>query len=230
MKNKLIFLLIFISTISWGQSKIFFVNLYYSDLDVRLGDENNYIFKMINLSSYNATYLLPTTRPGNYNLYFKLSTSDTWIAWGNEKGEKYNCLVEENKSHCILAGTDGNMQFFTMDEEKNTGPKICFINGSDSKLNRMEISETWKKNVAYAFEGLEKNLISNFLAFNEGEYSIYWQFPGGQERSNSYFYIPDESGNSPLIFEFRNENYYIFMAFTESREDYGRLITITPQS
>lgn len=225
----IVFLMIFVlvGTGVFGATKIFYVNLFDDDVDVRLGDEDDYIFRMIGLEAFSSTYLLETDETGSFKLYFKLNSEDEWYYWVDDDDSPYYCSVERGKSYCILIGWDGRPEYFELNESRSGYPKVCFLNGSRSELTRMEVANEWRdSDIAFA-NNLSTNTITNFVAIDPGNYSLFWQFPE-QEDYDEYYYYPDDSGEYAEVFSFREDNYYLFLAYTVGRTDYAILYNITP--
>ena len=79
-----VFLIFSIVLIFPAKAKIFFLNLYDQNADVRLGEEKDFVFLMEGLKPYQASRLLNTTNTGSYTLYFKESSSKEWFYWSDE--------------------------------------------------------------------------------------------------------------------------------------------------
>lgn len=222
------------STNVWSQlraskaSKICFINLYNEKVDVRLGEETSYVFIMEGLDPFTSTYLLKTSGYGEYKLYYKLSSEKKWDYWVDKKDVPYYCAVESGKSHCIVIDADGNANYFTLTEYEGPGARVCFFNGSDTKMSRMEVGTDWNDETVAYTEDLDSFVISNFVTIKSGNYSIFWQFPS-QKRNSTWFYYPDSSGKNKEIFDFKNGSYYLFLAYTKGRDDYAVLYNITPR-
>ncbi|MCG8570569.1 MAG: hypothetical protein MJB14_10555 [Spirochaetes bacterium] len=221
---------IIILSLSFGQSrvaKIFYVNLYSVPVDIRLGDEDNYIFYRDALESYDSTYLLEVEDFGDYMLYFKTSGEKEWYYWGDDNSQPYYCEVRSGKTHCIVVGVDGRLAYYFLEEPRGKGPKICFLNGTDSELSTMEVGKEFGDyDVAYV-EDLSQDTVTNFVVFKEGRYSLYWEFPW-QKNRNKYFFYPDETGMEPERILFENNRYYLFLAYSADQDDYAFYIDITP--
>jgi len=216
------------------EAKIFYVNLFTDDVDVRLGEEDNYIFISNNIGSFTATYMLKTKEFGNYKLYFKKSSDDKYFYWSDNNKKPILNKVEAGKNYCILIDSDGIPHFWELTEKNDNGTNICFLNGTDSILTRMAIGSEWSDKedpsdvLVTWIDNLDKDMISSFANVEGGDYSCFWQFPN-QKKKNIWYYYPDDSGENPEVFNFENGKYYIFFAFTEGRKDYAKLVEITPQ-
>jgi hypothetical protein len=209
--------------------KIFYVNLYDKAVDVRLGTTNNYVFIMNGLGPNKATYMVNASSTGSYGLYFKVSTKDEWTLWTDENDKAYSCDVENNKDNCIVTGTDGHVEFFTLEEADNdAGAKVCFFNGTESKLPRMEVGSVWGTPKAY-IDDLSPNAVSTFVTITPGDYSIFWQFPE-QKKKDKYYFNTGSDNKTAEKYTFENGDYFLFLTYSDGRTDYGTLYTITPPS
>lgn len=206
-------------------AKICFVNIYEQTLDVRLGEEDNYVFLMEGLEPFLTTRLLNTTNYGNYILYFKLSSEKDWQFWG-ENDQPYYCEVEAGNNYSIVAGYDGTMSYYSMSENASEGAKVCFFNGTSEKIARMEVGKDWnEKTVAY-IDNIPSDIISTFVTVTPGNYSLFWQFPS-QVRIDEYYFYPTEDGQLE-VFYLGKGKYYLFLAFTIGRDDRVEFYDITP--
>lgn len=210
-------------------TKIFFVNLYAENVDVQLGEENNFVFKMEGLEPYSSTYMLKTTKTGQYKLYFKKSSDSEYFFWSKDGTTPIKCDVEAGKSHCILIDYNGAAEYFTLEENFQNGASVCFLNGSDSLLTKMEVGTDWETNTVAFVEDLDVYMITNFVTFNPGKYSLFWQYPAQKEKKR-WFYLLNSSGKDKEILNFTNGSYYLFLAYTDGRNDYAKLINITPKN
>jgi hypothetical protein len=229
--KKLLLILIMLGSISLlaAQAKIsrvFFVNLYNEPVDVRLGDEDDYIFLMEDLNPNVTTYLVESKLPGEYQLWYKLPSDEEWFYWSDPEGYPYTCLVENDKAYCISMDVNGWINFTTLDIESRGGSKVCFFNGTGSKLSSMQVGRNWGNADQEALD-LEPYAMTNFLAVTPGKKSLYWQFPD-QVASSRYYYYPDTTGKAAEIFDFKIDNYYLFLAFTDESIDKMILYNITP--
>ena len=227
----LAFFLILTSSPVWAQvgrpSKIFYVNLFPDPVDVRLGDSENYVFKVERLEPNSVTYYVETTDFGDYVLYFKLSAEDEWIEWADDEGYLYDCPVNPGELQSIIIGLDGAVDYYSLTADRNPGAKICFINGSDTQLSKMEVGvEFGDDNVAF-IEDFNPMEISNFVTASSGVYSLFWQFPS-QQVNEEYYYYPNDSGDDYKLFDFEEGRYYVFLVYTVSRDDYAVRYDITP--
>jgi hypothetical protein len=216
---------------AWAQvgkpSKIFYVNLYREMVDVRLGDSENYVFEGSGLEPNSVTYYVETTDFGDYVLYFKLSSENRWIEWTDDSGYFYECPVNPGELHTIIIGPDGSVDYYSLEADRLSGAKICFINGSDAQLAKMEVGEEFDDNNVAYIEDFNPMEVSNFVTATPGYYSLFWQFPS-QEVMDDYYFYPDESGEDYEIFYFEESRYYVFLVYTVSRDDYAVLYDITP--
>jgi hypothetical protein len=224
-------LLVFACSPAWAQvgrpSKIFYVNLFPDMVDVRLGDSDNYVFEGVGLESNKVTYYVETTDFGDYVLYFKLSSEDEWIQWTDEEGYLYECPVNPGELHTIIIGPDGSVDYYSLKADRRRGAKICFINGSDAPVSKMEVGVEFDDNDVAYIEDFNPLEVSNFVTASPGYYSLFWQFPS-QEVYEEYYFYPDESGDGYELFDFEEGKYYVFLVYTESRNDYAVLYDITP--
>lgn len=224
--------LILASSPVWAQlgrpSKIFFVNLFPELVDVRLGDSENYVFEMEGLEPNSVTYYVETTDFGDYVLYFKLSSEYEWMEWTDDDGYVYDCPVNPGELHAIIVAPDGTVDYYSLEEDRNRGAKICFINGSDAQLAKMEVGVEFDDDDVAYIEDFYPMEISNFVTADPGVYSLFWQFPS-QEVNEEYFYYPDDTGDDYERFDFDEGWYYVFLVYTVSRDDYAVLYSITPE-
>ncbi len=211
----------------YSQAKIFLVNMYDDWVDVRLGEDYNYVFLMEGLGPYDATYMLETWDYGVYTLWFKLEYEREWTYWWDDRTERaIDCYVDPGYSYCIFIDPDGYPEFFTLTEDYGRGANVSFINGTTETLSAMEIGEWWGDAVAYS-DQLNYYTVTNFVSIQEGWYSLYWQYPY-QKRSDEYFFYPDSSGRGDEIFYFGRGDYAVFVAYEEYGEPYANLFYITP--
>ena len=233
MKKFIIFALLFFSLITYrlysdeGLSKIFFVNFFSESVDVRLGEEGEDVFQMIGLEPNLTTYLLNTDSFGSYTLYVKLNSSEEWNPFVDNNGKIISCNVEPGKTHCIIIGSDGAIRYFTIKEDAGSGAKISFLNGNNTDVSRMEVSNDWGDNVVGYTENLIGLGLTDFVTFESGNYSLFWQFPDQQSREN-YYYYADMEGNRNVI-TFEDGNYYLFICYKMDDLDYANVFIITPQ-
>ena len=234
--NKKLFILILIfltltTALFFSQervAKIFFVNLFNEKVDIRLGESDYPVFTMNGLDPFSSTYILNTDKIGKHKLYFKKSVENDYYYWSDDGETPNYCNIESGRSYCIFITTNGQINYFFLKDDLKSGAKVCFINGADSQLSKMQISKDWEKNIAAYTENINTNAITNFVTFLPGIYSLYWQFPN-QKEINKYFYLTKDSGNSKLVYAFRDNNYYIFLAYSKARTDYAKLLIITPK-
>ncbi len=236
MINKIVFFMLFvffgISTIfPQSVSSVFFVNLYQEPVDVRLGEEDDFVFLANGIETITSTYMVNTTKIGTYSLYFKQSRDNQYFFWAAEdEVTPIDCVVKPGKTHCILIGTNGVPEFFTCDIGSGVGPKAALLNGTDSTLTRIEIAKAWGKQVGLFATDLSKDTITHFVNLPQGEYGLFWQFPWQKEDGDKYYFYPDDSGNNIETFLFRNDQFYLFIAcYIEGDTDYGILFNITPK-
>lgn len=223
----LIFILINAKTFAADNAKIFCINLYGSKIDFRLGEEKDPVFFMNGLDSFNSTSLLSTSKTGIYTFYFKESTEKKYYFWAKDGKTPEKCPVESGKIYCFVIGVDGSVEYYILTEGKDDNPKVCFLNGSDTDMSRMEVSKSWKNNPVAYVDNLKQNAITNFVSVAVNNYSAYWQFPV-QVKTSEYYFYPDKSGKNAEIFSFKKGNYFIFLAYTYNREDYAVIWDITP--
>ncbi len=229
MKKFMLVMVLFIALGIFAKpAKIFIVNLYEEPVDIRLGESGDPVVYKYNLKSYGATRMTYTTKYGDYTLYFKLSSSDEWYKWADENGDVWSCPVKADKNYCILIGNDGYLNYYTLTEDNKKGPKVCFLNGSDKRVKRMEISKNWKSNVQAYCVDFNPNDISNFVTFSKGSYSMFWQFPF-QVADDDYYYNPNDDRTGKEIFKFVDGEYDLFLIYTKGDAEYGVLYEITPQ-
>lgn len=220
-------LVLFVALVIFAkEAKIFIVNLYSEPVDIRLGGSDNPIVSKKSLKSFGATRLTYTKKYGDYTLYFKLSSSDEWYQWADDNGEIWSCPVRADKNYCILIGTDGYLNYFTLTEDNKKGPKVCFLNGSDKRVKRMELSKSWNYGVQAYCVDFNPNDISNFVTFSKGSYSMFWQFPF-QILEDYYYANKDLTGKE--IFNFVDGEYDLFLIYTKDDAEYGTLYEITPR-
>jgi hypothetical protein len=234
MKNRLfillILLLVMIGTATYGadKAKIFCVNLYNGNVDFRLGEEKDPVFFMNGLEAFTATSMYVTDQYGTFTFWFKESTDKSFAFWAKDGKTAEKCEIKAGNNYCFIIGVDGTIKLYYLTEEKTSNPKVCFLNGANSSITRMEVSKGWKKNVAAFTDNLGQNAITNFVSVNPDKYSMYWQFPE-HVKTDEYYYYPDKSGKKPEILSFNKSAYFIFLAYTLNREDYAVIWDITPQ-
>ncbi|MBN2547121.1 MAG: hypothetical protein JXB50_15070 [Spirochaetes bacterium] len=152
MKPRFIILIIIILTSNMtafaGSAKLFCVNLYSEDLDFQLGEDSKPIFYFNGLKPYTPTRILSSNNFGKHIFYFKLSTEKTFHFWSTDKKNPQLCTVEADKTYCFVIGVDGSIEYYILAEKNDNNPKVCFLNGSNSTISRMEISKEWNKNPA----------------------------------------------------------------------------------
>ncbi len=212
------------------QAKIFCVNLYSEETDIRLGAQDDYVFLMEGIPEFAASYLLATEATGVYNLYFKLASEDEWYFWADDHGSPYECPVNEDYIYCILIDTQGKVEYYQLTEDfaKNQ-VKVCFLNGTDDTLAGMAVSKSWADVPVAYVEDVASMSISNFISFKPSTYSLFWQFPS-QVKLKQYFFLPDEeNAKKPMELPFSRNAYYLYLTYTKGRTDYATLIDITPQ-
>jgi len=207
-------------------AKVFFVNLYNQKVDVRLGEEDDYVFTMAGLDSFSPTYMLETRDFGEYDLWYRLTGDEEWYIWADKDSNPIMCPVQAGQAHCIIADSDGYMSYYTITEEKGSGARVCFFNGSPSTMARMEVGSEWGEADAFT-SNLESYAITNYVSVVSGNYNIYWQLPDQVDNDYYYFY-PDESGENAHTFNFKPGNYYLFLAYQKDKGDYSVLYNITP--
>uniref|UniRef100_A0A7C4UCB3 Uncharacterized protein n=1 Tax=candidate division WOR-3 bacterium TaxID=2052148 RepID=A0A7C4UCB3_UNCW3 len=226
------FLLVFVLFVVVGifakPAKVFIVNLFNESVDVRLGESDNPVVHKYNLKPYSSTKLARTEKYGDYILYFKLSDSLNWYRWADEDGNVLYCSVKKDKNYCILIGNDGGINYYSLSEDNEKGPKIAFLNGSDKRVKRMEISKKWKDNVQAYCVDFDPNDLSNLVSFKKGNYSMFWQFPS-QVKEDDYYYYPNEERTGPEVFKFVDGEYDLFLIYSIGDSEYGILYEITPQ-
>ena len=158
----------------------------------------------------------------------KLSSEEEWIEWTDEEGYLYDCPVNPDELHTIIIGPDGAVDYYSLTADSLRGTKICFINGSDDQLSKMEVGVEFGDNDVAYIEDFYPMEISNFVTASSGVYSLFWQFPS-QQVNEEYFYYPDDSGDDYDTFDFEDDRYYVFLVYTVSREDYAVLYDISPE-
>lgn len=232
MKTKIIFLAAFIILtaniiIFAGPAKVFCVNLYAENFDFRLGEESKPVISFNGLKPYTPTRMLSSNNFGDHKFYFKLSTEKTFYFWALDGKNAEICPVEADKTYCFVIGVDGSIEYYILDEKKDNNPKVCFLNGSNSTITRMEIGKEFKTDYAAYMEDIKENGISTFVSVKPDNYNCFWQFPE-QVKSKEWYYYPDATGKKAEIFSFKNGNYFLFLAYTQGRDDYAMLWNITP--
>lgn len=210
-------------------SKIFYVNLFNKNADVRLGNAENYIFKSTNLEPYSSTYMVENTTFGEFNLYFKLSIEDSWYIWSDDTETPYICNVEDDKNYCIVINAKGSVEFYSLNEPSNNKPKICFLNGSDGTMARMEVAEDWKTGTVAYTSDLERHTVTNFVSMKPGIYSLFWQYVN-QVYDERYYFYPKEDGETPELFTFEDNEYSVFIAYSIDGVNYAYIFNITPEN
>ena len=218
----LLFPVLYTASLHAFTPKIFYVNLYNKAVDVRLGSESNYIFIMNGLGPKKATYMVNANPTGSYNLYFKVSTKNEWIQWADASDNAFSCDVVADKDYCIVTGTDGNAMFYTLEEPDETGAKVCFFNGTDANISRMEIGEYWGTPKAF-IDDLSPNAVSSFVVINPGSYSLFWKYCEQKKKT-----VLADDGKSSEVYSFESGTYYLFLTYLENSVDYGILYIITP--
>jgi len=221
---------ILISSSVWAQvgrpSKVFYVNLYSEKVDVRLGDSENYVFNAVGLDPNNVTYYSKTYDFGEYVLYFKLTSEDEWQEWTDEEGYLIQCPVKSDEIHSIIIGPEGAVDYYSLTADRQNGAKVCFINGADAKLSKMEIGVEFDDNDIAYIDDFDPLGISNFVTIEPGTYSLFWQFLN-QKINDDYYFYPGDIGTEYELFDFEDGGYYVFLAYTFSREDFAILYEIT---
>jgi hypothetical protein len=222
-----VFLLFSVILMFPAKAKIFFVNLYSENVDVQLGEDNDFVIQELDKEPYTATDMLVTDRMGSYKLYFKTSAEKKWYFWADDKKRARTCVINDGDVLCILFGYEGTINYYIMKEPKGTGAKICLLNGTDETLPKMAVAKTWEGDSDVFVENIDSNVISNFDLLKQGNYGLFWQFEE-QVADERYFFYPDDNGDVEMI-NFKNGNYYLFMAYKEDDKKYAVWYNITPQ-
>lgn len=233
MNNKnftlIIIFLIITTVIAFSEEKsanIFFINLFNKKLDIRLGESENPVFTGNNIDPFSSTSMVKVYSTGRYKLYFKKSEDADFNIWLDDGVNPGYYNIESGKSYCISINPNGRINYFLIEDDPKNGAKVCFINGTDSQLTKMQISKEWDKNIAVYTENINKNSVSNFVSFLPGIYALYWQ-QQDQKGINEYLYAKKNSGNSKLIYVFRENNYYIYLIYTDNKVNHTKLINIS---
>ncbi|HOJ64176.1 MAG TPA: hypothetical protein PLE45_07120 [Spirochaetota bacterium] len=220
-----IFLFIFFTLNIYSQSsKIFCVNLYANPIDLMVGEEDSFIFKGVNISSYQASSYVETTESGSYKIYIKESDSDQWISL-NDKGNVLTYNIDKGGVYVLVVDTQGLTHFFKCKDSKENGAKILFLNGSQKNVSRMEVSKKWKEGSDGVYtENVPAFTVSNIVALESGKYSLFWQFPD-QVKNNNYYYYPDKNGNE-FKYNFDKGKYYLFLVYTKNNKEYANFFIL----
>ena len=90
----------------------------------------------------------------------------------------------------------------------------------------MQISKYWDNKIATYAEKINVNAITNFVTIYSGIYSLFWQLPN--QGNNVYLTVKKDNSKSQLVYPFRNDNYYLFIAYTDNKNNNAKLIVVTP--
>jgi hypothetical protein len=215
----LVFFIVFNSYAGYDPAYIFFVNLYYDWVDLRVGEQRDYVFMMDGLEPFSATYMLEVWDTGSYDIYYKMDweSDRDWYYWDWID-------IDEGYIYCIIMDQDGYIEWYWMEDPYyyEYGAYVCFLNGGPYGVYYMEVAEWGFQDGTVAWcEDLDAYMVTNFVAVDEGEYMLYWQYPE-DKRSGDYWYYADDSGRSEEIFYFWDSEYYLFMVW----EDYDGYIDV----
>ncbi|MEJ2664506.1 MAG: hypothetical protein P8107_10765 [Spirochaetia bacterium] len=221
-------ILLFFSNCTMEQkpAKIFFVNLFYDVIDIRLGDETDPVYTAKAVKPFSYAPVGKTVRFGRYQLYFKSSNDNRWNSW-NFSGDDNYSEIKPGKIYCIAITTDGAINYFSMNEETGEGAKVCFFNASPIRVSDMRVVLDSAQNLVADIQDLDSNMLSNFYTIPPGRYLLFWQFPF-QKSVDEYLFYTQKGTNVPKAFAFRQEHYYVFLICTESDTTKALFFDISP--
>ena len=206
-------------------AKVFFINLYDQPFDVRLGESTKPVFTMTNLPPRETSHLLNTTELEENFLYYKPSSEDTWMRWKNDQNIPYSCSVEGGKIHAIVARQNGEMSYFTLEDDVGFSPKITMLNGSEKTLDHMKIGKNWEFDSVAYIDDFGPYEMTNFKSIPSGDYGLFW-LPLGS-RSSGYYYLPEGNTGNIKQLSFETGKYYIYFIFSEENILHAGLYDIT---
>jgi hypothetical protein len=208
-------------------AKIFFINLFYDVVDIRLGRQNQPVYEASAVYPFSYTPLAQTSRFGKYLLYFKPSAQDEWNSWSFNEQDTF-CEVEPGRIYCIVITADGTLNYFSMTEKSGQGARVCFFNASHVPVAEMRISQHTLENRVASIQDLGSNMLSNFTAVPQGTYMLFWQFPFQKQKEEFLFYSRDQK-SLPEGLSLLGDHYYVFCIYTENDAIKALFFDITPR-
>jgi hypothetical protein len=203
-------------------ARIFALNFFSGSVDLRVGGEEDFVFKRTGLKSGWAALLTDTSDFGRYRLFFRSSAENEWFIWSRD-GKDQLLRVEPGNIYLILVRNDGTLGYYSLDDTDTGQPHVMFANATDKTMKRMEVSYGWMTETGRQTTFLDPNGTTHFVAISEGTYHFYWH---AEEYGRTYYTYSSEGQPAPL--PLRNNNYYVFGAITVDGEDVGFGYNITP--
>ncbi len=229
--NLIVMFFVSVNIFAVNNPAVFLVNLYHEPVDVRLIMNNESVFSVNALQGFSSTYIVNIARTGSAILRYKVSSDDQYIIYSDQNGETpLNCVLSNGKFHAIVIGVNGEPAFHTLNRgEDGVSPVIAAVNGTESMLKRVEIGRNWNRTPAATLVNVQTDGITNFTAFNKGDYGLFWQFAWQFNDGGKFYNYQDDSGSNIEYFNFIENNCYLFIAYyLEGDTDCGILFNITP--
>jgi hypothetical protein len=113
-----------------------------------------------------------------------------------------------------------------LDYTDNQSPKVCFLNLSPQKLNRMEIGTAYTENYELYTSDLQSFDMTNFVDITAGNYGLFWETIEKGNNDQHLFY-PNADG-SLYLHSFNDNKWYLFIAYAMDGSDHANLFEITP--
>ena len=180
----LFFILFFIGNVHAEKCQVFFINLYYQPVSFQIKKDNTQYCQQLQINPFTVTPLSEINPVKQAKLRFQTKGQKGWYSYYIDEIEQF-IDFKTNQIYAIIMFPNRAIEYYEQKvpekDQEDSNSQICFFNGTNNNIHRMEVGLEWKKNTATFVEKLKPNQLTNFVAIPALEYQLFFQYSQNQE-------------------------------------------------